>query len=163
MPTEGQRPNESDREYIQRIAREGRRQQRLSRDRQVQDRLDAAADAERERRLDVDLDAELDGAMKDLLGVSLSDIQKEAAKGTFDNDPEVRDTLNQIAKQQRRGNHRKAQKIAKQHRGAMKNAADITKKKKGCAVIAVALLATGGGVLYGIFEAGHALVSALGH
>jgi hypothetical protein len=161
--TAGQQPGESDREYLQRLAREGRNQKRIARDRQTQDSLDAAADAARERRLDASDDADLDAAMKDLLGVSLSDIQKEAAKGTFDDNPEVRDTLGEIAKQQRKGNTKKATKIAKKNRGAMKDAAKTTKKNKGCAVIAVALLGAGGGVLYGLFEAGHALVSALGH
>lgn len=163
MATEGQRPGESDRDYIRRIQQEGAKQQRQAKDRQIQDRLDAEADAAREAKLEQGADAELDQAMKDLLGVSLSDIQKEAAKGTFDDNQVVKDTLGQIAKQQGKGNTRKAKKIAKKNKGALKGAAKTTKKNKGCAVIAVALLGAGGGVLYGLFEAGHALVSALGH
>jgi hypothetical protein len=57
----------------------------------------------------------------------------------------------------------KKKRLAKKNKGAWKNAAEKNKKSKGCAVIAVALLGAGGGVLYGLFEAGHALVSALGH
>jgi hypothetical protein len=49
-------------------------------------------------------------------------------------------------------------------KGAWKDAAKKNKKSKGgCAVIAVALLGVGGGALWGIYEAGSAIVSALGH
>lgn len=57
----------------------------------------------------------------------------------------------------------KKKRLAKKNKKAWKDGAAKAKKSKGCAVIAVALLGAGGGVLYGLFEAGHAIVSALGH
>lgn len=57
----------------------------------------------------------------------------------------------------------KKKRLAKKNKNAWKDGAKQAKKSKGCAVIAVALLGAGGGVVYGLFEAGRTLISALGH
>lgn len=55
----------------------------------------------------------------------------------------------------------KRKRLAKKNKAAWKDAAK--KNKNGCAVVAVALLGAAGGALYGLFEAGRTIVSALGY
>lgn len=162
----GQQPGESDRDYIRRLSAESGRTQQIRKDAMRQDRLDFAAYVDREKRLDRASDADTDAFMRDFAGVSLEEIQREADKGTFDNDPRVQKAVKAVtaaSKGSKRGRAKRMRKAVNANKSGLKKAGKITNANNGCAVMAVALLGIGGGALYGMYAAGSALVAALGH
>lgn len=165
------RPGESDREYARRLAEhiEARRKQR-NREKRGDPRAHSGSD---EFSKILNDDALLDNLgrrggkgmrddLSDMLGSWRNDIDSEPLADI------TKDMSNQAAKDLKQyresKNVKKRAKLAKKNKRAWTEAAKKNKKAKGgCAVIAVALLGFGGGALWGIYEAGSAIVSAIGH
>jgi hypothetical protein len=160
MAVQGQQPGESDRDYIRRLATESTRQQRAARDSAHLDSLNREAYKAREQRADAVADADADAVVKDLLGVTLVELQAQAAKGAFDKNPEVKQAVSSIvsaAGTRKSVRGKKIKKVTKANKAALKEGAKITKKNKGCAVTALAML---GGLATAISWGGYEVVSA---
>lgn len=100
--------------------------------------------------------------LSQMLGAWRNDIDSEPLSNITQGMPEQ--AARDLKRYRETKNPRTKKKLAKKNKGAWKDAAKKNKKSKGgCAVIAVALLGVGGGALWGIYEAGSAIVSALGH
>jgi hypothetical protein len=162
-----QRPDESDADYIRRMGRVSRAREKMIREQQTQDSLDYDAAVERAQRAGRAADDELDDFFRKEVGIDLSELQKQYAKGKLQAAPELQGAIQDIKKAQRvkgvAARNKRVQKAIKKNKPALRKAAKEAKKNKGCAVIAVALLTVGGGTAYGLFEAGHAVVSAMGY
>lgn len=100
----------------------------------------------------------LQDELSNLLGSWRDDIDSEPLAPFLD-----KNSAADLIRFQQSKNPKVRKRLAKKNKTKWKEAAAKNKKSKGCAVIAVALLGAGGGVLYGLFEAGRTLVSALGH
>lgn len=168
MAESDRRPGESDKDYARRLAELGAAAKRKSRDEQRQASLDAQAE-EAEIREAMGDEVWLHDAVKDLFGMTPDQLDAQLDKAQKSGNWDQRDAQiladYEAAKKKRllesrQGRNKRVKKHLAKNKGKIEKAA---KKGKGCAVIAVALLGAGGGVLYGLFEAGHALVSALGH
>lgn len=98
--------------------------------------------------------------LSNLLGAWSKDINSEPLAPFLD-----ADSAAELVKFQRSKNPRLRKKLAKKNKKKWQAAAKKKKKKKskGCAVIAVMLLGAAGGAGWAIYEAGSAIVSALGH
>ena len=162
------RPGENERDWMRRLAEQGARSKRAHRDLARQQSLDATAEAAEMRESMAD-EVWLHGITRDLFGMNADELDAAMAAGTKSTnwtakDQAVMDAYDK-ARQPRvfegkKGRNKRVAKHLRQNKDKIEKAA---KKGKGCAVIAVALLGAGVAGLYGLFEAGHAIVSALGH
>jgi hypothetical protein len=164
------KPGESDRDYGRRLAEhvEARRQQR-KREQRGDPRAHSGSD-EMSRILNDDALLDnlgrkggkgLQDELSNLLGGWRDDIDSEPLEDlTKEMSVKAAADLEAYRSTKSAG---KKRRLAKKNKDAWKHAAKENKKSKGCAVIAVALLGTGGAALYGLFEAGRTIVSALGH
>lgn len=168
MAESDRRPGESERDWMRRIAKQGADAAQARKDADRQNSLDRQAE-EAEIREAMGDEVWLHDAVKDLFGMTPDQLDAQLSKAQKSSDWDQRDAQIladlEAAKKKRLLESKAARnKRVKKHLAKNKDKIEkAAKKGNGCAVIAVALLATGGGVLYGIFEAGHALVSALGH
>jgi hypothetical protein len=163
------RPGESERDWNRRLAELAAAAKRKARDAAVQASLDAAAE-EAEIREALGDEVWLADATKDLFGMTPDQLESAlaAAQKSSDwgrRDQEILNAYNQAKKPRlfegRKARNRRLKKHLAKNKGAIQKTAK--KGRRGCAVIAVALLGTGGGALYGLFEAGRTIISALGH
>lgn len=167
MASQHQQPGESDRDYIRRLAQQSAQEEQERKDRERQESLDSQAEAAAIREALGD-EVWLDQFAKDVLEMSYGEV--EALMAWADANarqitPKDRKAVSDIAHANRgifrRTRNRRIAKALKRNKGSIKR---IEKKKNswfGCAVIAVALLGVGGGALWGLFEAGSALVTAM--
>jgi predicted HAD superfamily Cof-like phosphohydrolase len=163
------RPGESERDWMKRLAEMGAAAKRKSRDEQRQQSADAQAEAAEIREALGD-EVWLADATKDLFGMSPDELDAALTRAQDSSDWTSRDAqiladLDKAKKPRllegKKARNKRLKKHLEKNQGAIKGTAK--KGKKGCAVIAVALLGTGGAALYGLFEAGRTIVSALGH
>lgn len=160
----GQRPGESDKDYLRRLAIEEaalRKARNAEADAKVE-RDRAAAAAEAFARGDLD---DINEALKNAWGVNLDDIA-EAQRGT--DIPEListEDAVREIKKAAKKGNKAKADRIYRKNRKAIEKAAKVTKEqKKGwldCAVVAVLMLAGMGTGGYFLVDGAVEVITAL--
>lgn len=169
MAESDRRPGESERDWIKRLAELGAEAKRRSRDEQRQQSADAAAEAQEIREALGD-EVWLADATKDLFGMTPDELDAALTRAQNSSDwktrdQEILDAYNQAKKPRllegKKARNKRLKKHLEKNQGAIKGTAK--KGKKGCAVIAVALLGTAGGALYGLFEAGRTIISALGH
>lgn len=169
MAESDRRPGESERDWLKRLAELGAAAKRRSRDEQRQHSANAQAE-EAEIREAMGDEVWLADATRDLFGMTPDQLDAALDRAQKSSDWDQRDAKIladlEAAKKKRllesaKGRNKRVKKHLKKNKDQIQKAAK--KGKNGCAVIAVALLVTGGGVLYGIFEAGRTLVSALGH
>ena len=163
------RPGESERDWMRRIAKQGADAAQRRKDQDRQNSLDRQAE-EAEIRAALSDEVWLADATRSLLGMTPDEVDAAMAAGTKSTNWDQKDQAAmdawEKAKKKRllegkKARNKRVAKHVRENKGKIQRA---TKKgKNGCAVIAVALLATGGGVLYGIFEAGRTVLSALGH
>lgn len=170
MPNEysgPQRRDESDSEYIKRMGRVAREQERIRRDQRQQDRLEAGAAEEREARAERADRRDLDKFVREATGgTGLDEIQRQYAQGKL-HGPQLDRAMADVKKAQRargvRARNRRTKAALKKHKGTIKTAGKQAKKNQGCAVAAVMMLGAIGGAGWAVWEAGSAIVSALGH
>lgn len=169
MAESDRRPGESDRDRDRRLAEMAAEAKRRKRDEERQASLDAQAE-EQEIREAMGDEVWLADATQELLGMTPDQLDAALTAAQRSGNWDARDAQiladYDAAKRKRLFESRRARnKRLKNHLKKNKDKIKGTAKKgkRGCAVIAVALLGAGGGVLYGLFEAGRTLVSALGH
>jgi len=163
------RPGESERDWLKRLAELGAEAKRRSRDEARQQSADAAAEAQEIREALGD-EVWLADATRDLFGMSPDELDAALTRAQDSSDwkkrdQQILDAYNQAKKPRllegKKARNKRLKKHLEKNQGAIKGTAK--KGKNGCAVIAVVLLGTGGGALYGLFEAGRTIISALGH
>jgi len=159
------RPDESERDYMKRLAEHlaeiEKNRRRIKRGDPRADLSGDIAAVHADDQLLDNLGAGGKGKGDDLsqlLGAWNKDINSEPLAPFLD-----KDSAADLVKFQASKNPKLRKKLAKKNKTKWKEAAKKNKKSKGCAVIAVALLGAGGGALYGLFEAGRTIVSALGY
>lgn len=167
----GQQPGESDREYFKRLNEESARQQRAARDEGIQARMNDEAEEELQDMMsDDDLanfikkDLGLDPAKvaQTFYGADVADVAQWDQRSAKVREQYLKQNKKRMFESKKARNKRVG-KWMKNNKGAIKNTVNKHGKKGGCAVIAVALLGVGGGAVYGVLEAGHAIVSAMGY
>lgn len=163
------RPGESERDWHRRLAEMGAAAKRASRDRDRQASLNAEAEAAQIREAMAD-EVWLHDISKDLFGMNVNELDAAMAAGTKSTDWSAADqaalTAWNDAKRKRfletkQGRNERVAKHLKKNKGKIEKAAK--KGKSGCVWPFAVLAVAGGGVLYGLFEAGQAVVSAMGH
>jgi hypothetical protein len=136
-----------------RLARKKReRQEYLRRQREAEAAEQEALDAYNAKE-----DAELEDFFRENFGAELDELQRDVHKG-LGGDEGIDRILGEIKKQSKKGNSRKASRIAKQNKAKIrKAAAEVKKNKKGCVVVTLIGLAVGvtslGAMVYGAAEA----------
>lgn len=165
MTTQGRQPGESDRDYIRRLARQSEAQRQQRKDEARQESADATAEEAAIREAMGD-EVWLDEFSRTQLGMSYGDVERTIQWGT-ENQGKIagRDQAAIEAYKKAQGAYgkkRRNRKVAKALKRNKKSIQNMDKKRnKGCAVIAVALLGVGGGALWGLYEAGSAIVTAM--
>jgi hypothetical protein len=163
------RPGESDRDRDRRLAEMAARKKRERRDQGIQDSLDAQAEAAEIREALGD-EVWLADITKDLFGMTPDEVDAAMLAGTKSSNWDAKDQAAMDAYDRakkprvfegKKGRNRRVAKHLRQNKGKIEKAAK--KGKSGCAWAFALLAVAGGGALYGIFEAGSAVVSALGH
>ncbi len=125
--------------HDERMARKKReRQEYLRQQKEAQSAEQEALD-----RYNAAEDKELENFFRDNFGAVLDELQRDVHQG-LGGDEGIERILGEIKRQNKKGNRRKANKIAKQNKQKIKKAAaEVKKNKKGCGVVALALLGTG--------------------
>lgn len=150
--------------------------------REKKERINLVNEQERKRRsdaqeeemwkgvLDDRVDKDMEKEFSDIFGTSVGQMRKDLDEGLRrdPNDKEIKDAVKAIQDAQRaakggvfsRGSNKKAKGIIKSNKKTIQKA---QKKTKGgfCSVLFLGLLGVGGGVLYGLYEAGAAIISAM--
>lgn len=169
MSESDRRPGESDRDYYRRLAQIAAQQEQERKDRERQASLDATAEAAEIREALGD-EMWLNDFAQSQLGLTIDEVQSALAWGT-QNQGKIqnrdKDALAAYAAAEKTyGKKRRNKRVAKAIKKHKKSIQGMDKKRKsgwGCAVIGVALLGAFGGAGWGLFEAGSAIVSAMGH
>lgn len=149
--------------------------------RERQDRIDLVNEQERKRRqrareereqenlVNAMDDEELGDFFKKTFGLDMMELRYEYDEGLKENpkDPLIKEALEIMDKADKKrkgglfssGNPAAAEKFLKQNEGKLKKARP--NKKGWCAFSFLGLMTIGGGVLYGLYEAGSAIISAM--
>lgn len=163
------RPGESERDWHRRLAEMGAAAKRASRDRDRQASLNAEAEAAQIREAMAD-EVWLHDVAKDLFGMNVNELDATLNAGTDASNwtrqdqavlEEWRNAKKPRIFEGKKGRNRRVAKHLKANKSKIEKAAK--KGKKGCLSALVVLAGASGGALYGLFEAGHAIVSAMGH
>lgn len=113
---------------------------------------------EAQAKRDAKMDKAFDDEFGDLFGMSTKQMQEEISKNIPDvSKQEVKEAMAAIAKARKelaKGNQGKAEKILMSNRGIR----EVQKGKKGCAVVAVAMIGSATLSLWALVEAGQALL-----
>lgn len=138
MPSKGQQPGESDRQYMSRMREEATRQRREKYLQQQQEKYQNKAALEkalRESGQDPD-DAELFSFVENELGASIGDIRKAYSQGKLDDVPAIQDALEAVEKAGKVGffdskaaANRRQRKMIKKHQKTLRKAAKKSKRK----------------------------------
>lgn len=162
-----QKPGESDRDYIRRLSQASAEQQQAAQDAAIEERMQGEAQAERIRNALEREDANWSDDIKDLLGSDFNqaviDIQRYKIN-TPGLDRAISDIQSADAAWTQGGRRRKRKRMTRKHKGTLKNAGKQLKRKRswfGCAVVSVLMFGAFGSGLWGLYEAGSALVTAM--
>jgi hypothetical protein len=154
-----QRPGESDRAYMTRMGQVAREDAARRRADARESEEAGRREAQQMRRQDEKWESEITDA---LFGLTPDEVLKNIADKNADYTQPERRAINEVAKQSRKGNRRRARRVARS--GPARSAAKKAKKNRSwfnCSVLAVLLLGALGGAGYGLVAAGTAIVSAM--
>lgn len=128
--------SESDKDRLRREIAE----QRAAKQREIQERLNREADAERQsEERQAKLDRSFERGIEDLLGASAEEI-----KGAFSapGDDDVIEVIREFNKAKAKGNNRRAEKIARKNKAKLR--AHVKKNRgKGCLSVLIVMVGTG--------------------
>lgn len=165
----------SDETPAERRAREKREKQErinLVNEQERKRRQKAQDEAQQEALLNAMDDEELEDYFKSEHGIDIMELRyemDEQLKAGVD-DYDIKQGLKAIEDAQKAakggwfssGNSRKAKRIIDKNKRVINRAHEKTKKKSWCGLIFLGMVSVGGGILYGLYEAGAAIISAMG-
>jgi hypothetical protein len=165
----------SDETPAERRAREKREKQErinLVNEQERKRRQKAQDEAQQEALLNAMDDEELEDYFKSEHGIDIMELRyemDEQLKAGVD-DYDIKQGLKAIEDAQKAakggwfssGNSRKAKRIIDKNKKVIQKAHEQVKKKSWCGLIFLGMVGVGGGILYGLYEAGAAIISAMG-
>lgn len=158
------RPGESERDWMSRITRLAGEQKRAQRDEAIEKRMKGAAAHERAEQI---MNSQSDQDLNDFyseFGIPFNDVQEGVQKGWYaaEEAEAIREVQKAVGKKTLFGGS-KYNQMKRKHKKAIKAGAKRAKAKSGwCSFVLLGLLSVGGGIIYGAYEAGSAIVSAMG-
>ena len=153
------RPGESERDWMRRVTRLAGQQKQAQRDEAIEKRMRGEAEHERiERNLNSQSDQDLQDFYNEF-GIPFDKVDRKPDNLSNEELIAIAEVQKSIGKRGMFGGNKYKQAKSK-HKKALKSAA---KKQKGfCSFVALGLLGVGGGVVYAMYEAGSAIISAMG-